>query len=272
VNLQALIDAALDEDAADRDITVCATMDPSMVATAQIVAKADGVLSGVAVAQQVFATVDGALQQQWHKESGARIVAGESLAQMRGSACSILSAERVALNFLLHLSGIATATSVMVQAVAGTGCAIADTRKTTPGLRLLEKQAVVHGGGINHRADLAGGFLIKENHIAAVGSIAQAIARCRASGAAGWIEVECESLEEVRQAVACAPDMILLDNMEPETIAEARALVPDSITLEASGGITLANVRQYAQQGVDRIAIGAITHSTSALDLSLLLR
>ncbi|MDX8409144.1 MAG: carboxylating nicotinate-nucleotide diphosphorylase [Mariprofundales bacterium] len=272
MNLQSLIDASLEEDAANHDITVRATIEASMVATAQIVAKADGVLSGVTVAQQVFATVDGALQQQWHKECGARVVAGEQLARISGLVGSILSAERVALNFLQHLSGIATATSVMVQAVAGTGCAIADTRKTTPGLRAVEKQAVVDGGGINHRADLAGGFLIKENHIAAVGSIAQAVACCRASEDAGWIEVECESLEQVRQAVLCAPDMILLDNMRPEVIAEARVLVPDSITLEASGGITLANVRQYAEQGVDRIAIGAITHSTSALDLSLLLQ
>jgi len=266
-----IITAALDEDAADRDITALATIDARAEGCATIIAKAAGVLSGVTLADQVFTEVDPQLQMQWQGINGQSITPGDAIVIIHGSLQSILSAERVALNFLQHLSGIASATHTMVQAVAGTDCAIADTRKTTPGWRAWEKEAVRHGGGINHRADLAGGFLIKENHIRAAGSISEAIARCRASAASGWIEVECETLDEVKQAVACAPEMILLDNMPTNQVAAARALVPKSITLEASGGITLINLRDYARCGVDRIAIGAITHSAPALDLSLLL-
>ncbi|PJC67873.1 MAG: nicotinate-nucleotide diphosphorylase (carboxylating), partial [Zetaproteobacteria bacterium CG_4_8_14_3_um_filter_59_5] len=196
-------------------------------------------------------------------------------ATLSGPLRSLLSAERTALNFIQHLSGIASATREFVQAVAGTGCAVVDTRKTTPGLRYLEKQAVLHGGGLNHRMDLASGMLIKENHIAGAGSIAAAVSRCRAlaqaegCGSDVWVEVECENMDEVLQAVAAAPDIILLDNMTPDETREARKLVPDSIVLESSGNITLSNARDYAVTGVNRIAIGAITHSTSALDISM---
>ncbi|MDQ6950156.1 MAG: carboxylating nicotinate-nucleotide diphosphorylase [Mariprofundales bacterium] len=271
MNTVDLITLALAEDAANHDITAQATIGVNLQASARIIAKAKGVLSGVGLARQLFSTRDPELQQVWPLRDGQAVQGGDVVATITGSARSILSAERVALNFLQHLSGIATATHAVVQRIADTHCTVADTRKTTPGLRALEKQAVVHGGGINHRPDLAGGFLIKENHIAATGSIAEAIARCRASAATGWIEVECETLDEVSQAVACAPEMILLDNMTPDQVAAARALVPESITLEASGGITAANARDYALRGVDRIAMGSITHSAAALDLSLLI-
>jgi len=171
------------------------------------------------------------------------------------------------------LSGIATATYAYVEAVKDLSCHIVDTRKTTPGMRDLEKQAVRHGGGENHRMDLQSGMLIKENHIKASGSITDAVHACYALQtqlqSEAWIEVECETMDEVREAIAVCPDIILLDNMSLNEVREARALVPTSILLEASGNITLANARDYAKTGVNRIAIGAVTHSAPALDLSM---
>lgn len=264
-----LIQLALEEDAAARDLTAMATIATDAMGTARITAKGAGILSGSAAAQAVFAAVDKRINCQWRKRDADQLAAGDIVCEINGSLRSLLAAERTALNFLQHLSGIATATHAFVEAVRGTGCLIADTRKTAPGMRRLEKRAVLDGGGINHRLDLQSGMLIKENHIEACGSITRAIQACRQASADLWLEVECETLAEVTEAVAGAPDIILLDNMRPADVACARAAVPASILLEASGNITLENARDYALAGVDRIAIGAITHSAPALDLSM---
>lgn len=264
-----LIRQALLEDAAAHDLTALATMPAESSAVARISAKADGVLSGVEIADAVFAALDSTIERKWLSLDGDQAHCGDVVCELAGPVVSLLAAERTALNFLQHLSGIATATRVFVDAVEGTGCRVADTRKTTPGFRLLEKQAVLHGGGVNHRMDLQSGMLIKENHIEACGSISAAVQACYEAGHAVWVEVECETLEEVREAVDVCPDIILLDNMDPAVVAQARVMVPSSIMLEASGNITLLNARDYAETGVDRIAIGAITHSAPVLDLSM---
>ncbi len=269
VNMEALIQQALAEDAADMDLTSQATVMSGQSGTAIITAKAEGCLSGTYIAGHVFESVDAGTTHEWAKQNGESVRCGSMICQVSGTLRSLLAAERTALNFLQHLSGVATATRAFVDAVAGTGCAIADTRKTTPGLRRLEKQAVVHGGGVNHRMDLASGMLIKENHIVAAGSIAHAVHLCSGAGQHVWIEVECESVDEVCEAIRIEPDIILLDNMTPEIVRAARTIVPESILLEASGNITLANARAYAETGVDRLAIGAITHSAPSLDISM---
>jgi len=275
MNASPLIDMALAEDSVFNDLTANATIAVDMQGSACISAKATGVLSGTSAADAVFTAVDKTIICNWQVADAGRVAAGKIVCELRGPMRSLLAAERTALNFLQHLSGIATATRTFVGALAGTGCQIADTRKTTPGYRYLEKQAVIHGGGINHRMDLQSGMLIKENHIEACGSITDAIHACYQSNQASnhpvWIEVECETLAEVEEAIAACPDIILLDNMNPDTIRKARTMVPASILLEASGNITLANARAYAETGVDRIAIGAITHSAPALDLSMLI-
>lgn len=269
LNVDIQIKQALAEDAADTDFTAQATIAPQQSGVATLTAKAGGILSGVHVACNIFDTVDMHLEQQWEKQDADKVYPGVILCRITGSLRSLLAAERTALNFLQHLSGIATATRNFVDAVADTVCSIADTRKTTPGLRHLEKQAVLHGGGINHRMNLKSGMLIKENHIAAAGNITRAIGLCRDAKHDVWIEVECETLNEVREAVNAHPDIILLDNMTPESVREARAIVPTSILLEASGNITLANACDYARTGVDRLAIGTITHSAPVLDISM---
>ncbi len=259
---------ALIEDRTDQDLTSMATIPAGLTGMASIIAKADGILSGIDIAGTVFSLVDETIKQEWQALNGQRVRAGDLVGRFQGRIRTLLTAERTALNFLQHLSGIATATHAFVEAVRHTDCRITDTRKTTPGLRGLEKQAVLHGGGVNHRMDLASGMLIKENHIMAAGSIGEAIRACRDQSDA-WLEVECETIEEVEEAVACRPDIILLDNMSPEQIRLARQRVPDDIMLEASGGITIDSARAYAETGVDRLAIGAITHSAPALDLSM---
>jgi len=260
---------ALAEDAADTDLTAQATIAPGQPGKATLTAKKNGVLSGVQAALCVFESVDKNIRPAWARQGGDDVHAGDIICRISGPLRSLLAAERTALNFLQHLSGVATLTRAFVDAVADTGCAIADTRKTTPGLRHLEKQAVLHGGGINHRMDLASGMLIKENHIAAAGSLNRAVHLCSESEHNVWVEVECETMDEVHEAVSARPDIILLDNMTPAMIRTARAIVPKSILLEASGNITLSNAREYAKTGVDRLAIGAITHSAPALDISM---
>jgi len=269
MNVCPLIEMALAEDAVFNDLTATATLPADLQGSACITAKAAGVLSGISVADAVFVAVDKKITCHWQADDTDKVEAGQTVCELRGPMRSLLAAERTALNFLQHLSGIATATRAFVDALADTGCKLADTRKTTPGFRYLEKQAVMHGGGVNHRMDLQSGMLIKENHIEACGSITDAIHACYQAGHDVWIEVECETLAEVEEAVAACPDIILLDNMSPDTVRKARALVPDTILLEASGNITLANARAYAETGVNRIAIGAITHSAPALDLSM---
>jgi nicotinate-nucleotide pyrophosphorylase (carboxylating) len=267
--MDTLIQFALNEDAAFNDLTAMAVIAADAAGEAHISARGDGILSGRSAAQAVFAAVDGSIHCRWRKNDADHIHSGDVICHLSGPLRSLLAAERTALNFLQHLSGIASATHAFVQAIGGTSCKIADTRKTTPGMRRLEKQAVAHGGGVNHRMDLQSGMLIKENHIEAAGSIADAVNACRSAAGAAWVEVECENMADVRQALAVCPDMILLDNMDPGLVRQARAIVPESILLEASGNITLENVRDYAATGVDRVAIGAITHSAPALDLSM---
>jgi len=264
-----LIQAALAEDAVYDDLTALATIPDERVAKARITAKAAGRVSGLQLADAVFTAVDQSIVCDWQAQDGDRVQAGDVLCELTGSVRALLAAERTALNFMQHLSGIASATASFVEALAGSDCLVTDTRKTTPGLRHLEKQAVRHGGGVNHRMDLRSGMLIKENHIEACGSISDAVHACYQAGHDVWIEVECETLEEVTEAVAVCPDIILLDNMPPAMVAQARAMVPDSILLEASGNITLDNAADYAATGVNRIAIGAITHSAPSLDLSM---
>lgn len=267
--MQQLIERALAEDAAELDLTSSATIAAEAEGTVSISAKQAGVLSGVTVARRVFARMAPDIEQEWIYTDGAAVEKGDTIARLHGHLRPLLAAERTALNFLQHLSGIATLTHAYVRAVADTPCRIVDTRKTTPGLRLLEKQAVIHGGGLNHRQDLESGMIIKENHIAAAGSIAAAVLACRRHAPDVWLEVECETLEQAAEAVRHRPDLILLDNMTPQQVADARRMVPRQIVLEASGGITLANARAYAETGVDRLAIGAITHSAPVLDLSM---
>lgn len=269
MDIRTLIQAALEEDKADQDITCIATLQPGQPGRARITAKAEGVLSGISVAKEVFGMVNPEIEHNWHRDDGDAVKTGDLICELSGPMHALLSAERTALNFMQHLSGIATATRAFVDAVSTTDCRIADTRKTTPGFRHLEKAAVVHGGGINHRMDLASGMLIKENHIEACGSLTDAIQACYQYEADVWIEVECETLEQVQEAIAVCPDIILLDNMPPAMVRVAREVTPASILLEASGNITLENAREYAETGVDRIAIGAITHSAPALDLSM---
>ncbi|MDX8404239.1 MAG: carboxylating nicotinate-nucleotide diphosphorylase [Mariprofundaceae bacterium] len=269
MNADRLIERALEEDRVNHDLTCMATIDKEQCGEAIVTAKAAGILSGIVLAKRVFEQVDTSIIQHWKSTDGDAVKPGQVICELTGPLRTLLAAERTALNFIQHLSGIATATRSFVDAVADTGCNIADTRKTTPGMRQLEKQAVVHGGGINHRMDLASGMLIKENHIEACGSITEAVGKCYAQSEEVWVEVECETLEQVEEAVLACPDIILLDNMIPNQVSKARQMTPKSILLEASGNITLDNARSYAETGVDRIAIGAITHSALSLDLSM---
>ena len=267
--MNTLIQLALDEDTVFNDLTAQATIPADTQGTARIVAKSAGVLSGITIVQAVFSAVDSNINCRWLKDDADQIAAGDCICEISGPLRTLLAAERTALNFLQHLSGIATATHAFIEAVQDTNCQIADTRKTTPGMRHMEKQAVLHGGGINHRMDLQSGMLIKENHVEVSGSVSDAVNACFNAGHDVWVEVECETLDEVEEALHVCPDIILLDNMSVDTVCKARAVIPKSILLEASGNITLNNVRDYALTGVDRIAIGAITHSAPALDLSM---
>jgi nicotinate-nucleotide pyrophosphorylase (carboxylating) len=273
----ALIDAALAEDVGAGDFTTLWTMPAERRARAEIVAKAPGVIAGSEVAVEVFRRVDPALRVQVAAGDGTAVAPRGTVMRIEGSARSILTAERTALNFLQQLSGVATATRRYVDAVAGTGARVIDTRKTTPGMRLLEKAAVVAGGGSNHRVGLYDMVMIKDNHIAAAGGIRAAVEAVRVRNDRGLrVEVETSTLAEVGEALAARVDRVMFDNMDPATICEAVALVaaagdgrPET---EASGGITLETIRAFAETGVDFISVGALTHSVPALDLSLQLR
>jgi nicotinate-nucleotide pyrophosphorylase (carboxylating) len=222
------------------------------------------------VALRAFILVDDHVRTDALVTDGARVEAGTRLARVRGRARSLLAAERVALNLLGHLSGIATATRALVDRVGGTSTKIVDTRKTIPGLRALQKAAVVAGGGHNHRMGLYDAVLIKDNHIAAVGSAAEAVRRARAHvGPDFRVEVEIESLDDLEPAIQAGADIVMLDNMDPEQMREAVARTHGRCLLEASGGITLDSVRRVAETGVDWISVGALTHSASALDVAL---
>lgn len=269
---QELIKAALAEDLAGGvDITSQATIAADATATADFTARMDGVIAGINVAHAVLSEV-GLSDIALTKKDGDRVKAGDVLLTVRGNTRAILLAERTALNFFGHLSGIATLTSRWVAEVAGTKCQVRDTRKTTPGMRNIEKYAVRMGGGTNHRMNLSDAALIKDNHIAAAGGVVPAFAQVRTAYPSAEIEIEVDTLEQLKEVLTQKPDLVLLDNMSPEQCAEAVALVNGLCKLEASGGISIVNARAYAQSGVDYIAIGALTHSAPVFDIGLDLR
>jgi len=264
---------ALAEDVGSGDVTSEGVLDPESRCTAEILVKEPGVVSGLAAAEAVFRAVDPDIRFQALARDGEEIAQPPAaVARIEGPARAVLTAERTALNLLGRLSGIATLTRRFVDAVAGTGAAILDTRKTTPGLRALEKHAVLCGGGRNHRFGLDDGILIKDNHIRLAGGIRAAVERMRRAGTSLPIEVEAETLEGVREALEAGADAILLDNMGPEELRRAVALVGGRAKLEASGGVSLDTVREIAEAGVDFISVGALTHSAPSLDVSLEVR
>lgn len=265
-----LIDAALAEDVGDGDLTTAATVAPDARARARIEQKAPGVIAGLAVAEAVFRRVDPELRFHPSVAEGEWREPGP-VAEVAGRAASILTSERTALNFLGRLSGIATLTAGYVRAVEGTGARILDTRKTTPGLRVLEKQAVRIGGGVTWRAGLHDALLVKENHSALAGGVGEASRKALAAAGDGVdVEVECASVEELQQALEAGVKRVLLDNMDPEQLRAAVELAGGRALLEASGGVSLESVRAVAEAGVDLVSVGALTHSAPALDLSLL--
>ena len=265
------IEQALAEDLGVRgDLTTDATVPRGTMSTATFGARRAGVISGLAVAEAAFHALDPSVVFEPLVRDGARVAAGSVAARVAGSAHALLTGERVALNFLSHMSGIATLTRRYVDLVAGTRARIVDTRKTTPGLRAFEKYAVRCGGGQNHRSGLYDAILIKDNHIVAAGGIAPALAAARAhAGHMVKIEIEVTSLDELAEALQHPVDAVLLDNMEPPMLREAVALVDGRAITEASGGVSLDTVRAIAESGVDLISIGALTHSAPILDLGL---
>jgi nicotinate-nucleotide pyrophosphorylase (carboxylating) len=270
-HLDPLILAALAEDVGEGDLTSDAILPPEMTCRGKIVCKQDGVIAGLPVAERVFKLVDERLQFDAKTKDGEKVQEDAIVARLYGPARAMLRAERVALNYLQHLSGIATITAKYVKAVEGTKTEILDTRKTTPGLRVLEKQAVLAGGGHNHRAGLFDAILVKENHAAMAGGVGEATRLALAAGTGLPVEVECASLGEVREALAAGAPRILLDNMTNDELREAVSVVAGRAELEASGGVSLGTVRAIAETGVDFISVGALTHSAPALDVSLIL-
>jgi nicotinate-nucleotide pyrophosphorylase (carboxylating) len=264
-----LIDQALAEDVGPGDATTELLVPAAASGRAVLTQKAAGVIAGLRVAEAVFHRVDPTLRWHAHVEQGVWREHGGRVAEVAGPSRSILTAERVALNFLQRLSGVATLTARYVREVKGTRARILDTRKTTPGLRVLEKQAVLEGGGHNHRGGLFDAILVKENHAAMAGGVGEATRRALASELP--VEVECATLDELREALAAGAPRILLDNMSGEQLREAVALTAGRAQLEASGGVSLETVRAIAQTGVDFISVGALTHSAPALDVSLIL-
>lgn len=266
-----LLRRALEEDIGSGDVTTAATIPPGTQARAELVAKEDFVLAGGDVARRVFALLDARVACEVLIGDGQTVRRGEVLAWLRGDAGSLLQGERVALNLLQRLSGVATLTASFVREVAGTGATIVDTRKTTPGLRALEKYAVRTGGGGNHRMALYDGVLIKENHVAAAGGIATAVGRARRHAPHTLkIEVEVRNLGEVAEALAAGADILLLDNMDLAQLRAAVELVGGRAVTEASGGVNLDTVRAIAETGVDLISVGALTHSYRSVDISML--
>jgi nicotinate-nucleotide pyrophosphorylase (carboxylating) len=269
--VEKMVHRALVEDGAYHDITTIATVLSNCRARGTIVARQSGVIAGLPLALEAFRLVDPKVFMRMDVQDGIRVDANHPILFVTGHAREILSAERVALNYVGRLSGIATLTARYVDAVKGTKVRIVDTRKTTPGWRKLEKYAVRAGGGLNHRMDLATGILIKDNHLAAVdGDIGLAVRRARENAPMGMrIEVECERPEQVDAAVAAGADIVMLDNMHVTTIRECVQLVNGRAIVEASGGVTLDTVRSVAMTGVDWISIGALTHSPPAMDVAL---
>jgi nicotinate-nucleotide pyrophosphorylase (carboxylating) len=269
--LAAVVRAALEEDRAFADVTTLATVPADRQAGAALVARTPGVVAGIALAVEAFRQIDPTVRVEVAVHDGEAVERGTVVAAIEGPARAILSAERVALNFVQRLSGVATLTARYVAAVQGTRAEIVDTRKTTPGWRDLEKYAVRCGGGSNHRRDLSDAVLIKDNHLAACdGEVRIAVARAKAMAPEGMVvQVECDTLEQVDAALAASAHGVLLDNMSLEDLRESVLTCGGRCFTEASGGVTLETVRAIAEAGVDRISVGALTHSAPALDLAL---
>jgi len=265
-----IVSRALSEDVGPGDVTTAATVAPEAQCRAEIVAKAEGVIAGMDVARATFHAVDSSIAFEAVVADGVRVSAGTVVARIAGNTRGVLTAERTALNFLQRMSGIATLTAQYVDAVRGTKARILDTRKTAPGLRLLDKYAVRMGGGSNHRIGLFDGVLIKDNHLRAAGGVGEAVQRARAAAHHLLkIEVEVQTLEEVEEAIAAGADVILLDNMCMDDILGALRAIAGKCETEVSGGVNVATVRVLAETGVDYISVGKLTHSVPALDLSL---
>jgi nicotinate-nucleotide pyrophosphorylase (carboxylating) len=271
LQLDELVARALAEDVGTGDVTTKAIVPADARADATIVQKAPGVIYGLEVAEAAFRSMDPEVEIDRRCDEGVWREGGDVLV-VEGKADALLAAERTALNFLQRLSGVATAAARAVRAVAGTGVTILDTRKTTPGLRALEKAAVAAGGATNHRAGLHDAILVKENHIAVAGGVGEAVRRAHEFAPDLALEVEVRNAEEIDEALAAGAPMLLLDNMDPTQLRAAVAQVGGRAQLEASGGMTLETLADYAGTGVDFISIGALTHSAPALDLSLLVR
>ena len=272
--IEKIVDLALEEDLGRGDITTKILIPDTLAARAVVVAKAEGVIAGGDLVRMILLKVDQSLEMEIHVEDGKTVKPGDVIMTIGGRVSSILKLERTALNFLSHLSGVATLTAKFVEAVEGTKATIADTRKTIPGMRMLEKYAVYAGGGHNQRPDLATGVLIKDNHLAASRAkglgIAECVAKVREEASKGIrIAVEVTNLAEVAEAIKGEPDGILLDNMSIEDMKQAVKLISGKIETEASGNITLENVREVAETGVNLISVGALTHSAPAFDCSL---
>ncbi len=268
--LQEIVRRALQEDLGTGDITSEATIPAGLEAEAVVAAREPGVLAGLPAALEVFTQVDPGLTLRPEAADGQRLQAGSRVLYLSGKARSLLAGERVALNFLQRMSGIATATSRLVTLVEGTGARVVDTRKTAPGLRLLDKYAVRQGGGSNHRFGLYDAVLIKDNHVMAAGGVGAAVRSARArAGHMVKIEVEVDTLDQLEEALEAGADLVLLDNMPPETLREAVRRTAGRAALEASGGIDEATIRSVAESGVQMISVGALTHSVKALDLAL---
>jgi len=270
--LRKLIEDALREDIGSGDVTTLAIVTDGRVGRAQAIAKSDTVVAGIEVFKEVFHVLGSDTVFKTALTDGVLAQKGQVIAEIAGALGEILSAERVALNILQRMCGIATLTRSYVDAVKGTKTRILDTRKTTPGLRDLEKYAVTVGGGLNHRTGLFGGVLIKENHITAAGGITSAVERvCHNVPVTLKIEVEVKNLEEVREALSADCDIIMLDNMDTVEMKEAISLIKGRALVEASGNVNLSNVREIAETGVDFISVGALTHSVPAADISLII-
>ena len=269
-----IIDLALAEDISHGDMTSEALIPPELQGKASILVKAKGILAGGEIAKRVFIRVDPSLEVQMLINDGTKVKAGDIAATISGRVLSILKAERTALNFLQRLSGIASQTAKYIAKTYGFAVNITDTRKTTPGLRLLEKYAVRLGGGQNHRFHLGDGILIKDNHLAALRALGMSlkdiVAKAKQNAPQGLkVEVEVKTVQEALDAVDAGADIIMLDNMSPDEMRRVMSLLPSQVNTEASGGITLENIHAVATTGVDVISIGALTHSSKALDISL---
>ena len=268
--IDSIIDAALREDMPQGDITSESIIPVDSRARAIILAKENGILAGMDVARRVFEKIDPGVKFKKEKNDGQKFCDGETLAVLQGSSISLLKGERTALNFLQRMSGIATTTGMFVQALEGTEAKILDTRKTTPGLRALEKYAVKMGGGQNHRQNLSEMVLIKDNHLKLVGSISEAVKRAKERIAPGIkVEVEATCLAEVQEAVRAGADMVMLDNMRIDKMKEVIKWVEGKVPLEASGSVTLEKIKEIAALGIDFISVGSLTHSYKSVDISM---